>query len=93
MNRNVVLNLTFLAFALLIFPALAHADVMGSLGAIKGAVGRIFPIVGMLGLLFAGFSFFMGSPNASTHLKLALIGAGVGFGAEPIVSFIDSLVN
>lgn len=92
MKKN-IFSFLILSGLLLAAPELASADVMGSLNTIKGAVGRIFPIAGMLGLLFAGFSFFTGSPNAYNHLKLAIVGAGIGFGAEPIISFVDSLVN
>lgn len=88
-----ILLLSLLSLCLVGLPEVALADVMGSLTAVKGAVSRIFPIIGMLGLLFAGLSFFTGNPNASNHLKLAIIGAAIGFGAEPIISFIDSLVN
>lgn len=91
--KNTTLTMGLMALVLFAVPELAMADVMGSLNSIKGAVSRIFPIIGMLGLLFAGLSFFVGNPNALSHLKLALIGAAIGFGAEPIISFIDSLVN
>lgn len=92
MKKN-VLSIAVLGAAFVLLPEMASADVMGSLHSIKGAIGRIFPIIGMLGLLFAGLSFFTGNQNAMSHLKLALIGAAIGFGAEPIISFIDSLVN
>lgn len=91
-NKKLKTILTIL-FVYLV-PALCFADVEGSLRNIQyRLVGTILPLAAILGFVFAGFSYISGSPNARTHLILAMIGAAVGFGASSIVSMIRSLVN
>lgn len=86
-----------LALAAFIFasaPELASASVESSLQAVQDKlVGTILPLAVILGFVFAGFSYIAGNPNARSHLVLAIIGAGVGFGASSIVSFIRALVH
>ena len=80
--------------ALMFAPVLAQASVESSLMAVQSKlVGTILPIGGMLGLGFAAVSFFMGSPNAMSHLKLAVIGAAIGFGGPAIIDFVRSLIH
>lgn len=90
-------NLALLGVALFIclfFPELAMATVEGTLSNIQDKfIGTILPLLAVIGLIVAGFSFVMGSPNARSHLVLAIIGAVVGFGAPSIVSFIRGLVQ
>jgi type IV secretory pathway VirB2 component (pilin) len=75
-------------------PELAMASVESTLSNIQDKlVSTILPLAAILGLVFAGFSFVMGSPSARTHLILAIFGAFIGFGAQSIVSLIRSLVN
>lgn len=75
-------------------PELASASVESTLMNIQDKlISTILPLVSILGLVFAGFSFVMGSPQARTHLILAIIGAVVGFGSQSIVAMIRSLVN
>jgi type IV secretory pathway VirB2 component (pilin) len=76
------------------FPEFAMASVESTLSNVQDKlVSTILPLVAILGLVFAGFSFVMGSPSARSHLILAIMGAFVGFGAQSIVSLIRSLVN
>ena len=75
-------------------PTLAHASVESSLAAIQTKlINGVLPLVGIIGLCFAAFSFFIGNPNARAHLFLAIMGAVVGFGAPSIIAFIRSMVN
>lgn len=75
-------------------PELAFASVEGTLTAIQSkVVNVILPLVAILGLLYAAFSFISGNPNARSHLMFAIIGCIVGFGAQSIVNFIRDLVN
>lgn len=79
---------------LLAAPTLAFASVEGSLQAVQEKlVGTLLPLAAMCGLVIAGLSFVAGHPNARTHLIYAMVGAGVGFGAESIVSLIRSLIH
>ena len=79
---------------LLFVPDLAFSSVESSLGNIQNKlIGTILPLLAVIGLIWAGCSFAMGSANARAHLILAVAGAGVGFGAPSIVSFIRGLVN
>ena len=76
------------------FPEFAMASVESTLNAIQQKfIGTILPVLAIIGLCIAGFSFVMGSQNARNHLFLAVIGALVGFGAPSIVSFIRGLVH
>ena len=80
--------------ALAIMPELALASVESSLQAIQQKfIGTILPLLAVIGLCIAGFSFVMGSQNARSHLILAVVGAVIGFGAPSIVNFIRGLVH
>ncbi len=85
--------LSVLLMALLV-PTLGYCSVESSLMAVQNRlIGTILPLATILGLVFAGLSFVAGSPNAKSHLMLAIIGAVVGFGAPSIVSWIQGLVH
>lgn len=80
--------------AILALPMMGFASVESSLAAMQAKlINVILPLVGILGLAFASLSFFAGSPNARSHLILAIIGAVVGFGAPSIIAFIRGVVN
>ena len=86
----------FLGVPLLLFwgPEVAFASVESTLAAIQNKfITTILPLGAILGLVYAGFSFVTGNPNAKSHLALACIGAVVGFGAPSIVAFIQGLVQ
>jgi type IV secretory pathway VirB2 component (pilin) len=81
-------------FSLFIIPDMAMASVESSLNAIQQKfIGTLLPLLAVIGLVIAGFSFLTGSQNARSHLVLAIVGAVVGFGAPSIVSFIQSLIH
>jgi type IV secretory pathway VirB2 component (pilin) len=78
----------------LVAPEFAFASVESSMVALQQKLlGTILPLLSVLGLLFAGASYLIGSPNARSYLFAAIIGAGIGFGAESIVSLIRSVVH
>jgi type IV secretory pathway VirB2 component (pilin) len=78
----------------LLLPAVGFCSVESSLMALQNKlIGTILPLAAIIGLVFAGLSFVMGSPNARNHLVLAIFGAVVGFGAPSIVSWIQSLIH
>lgn len=88
------LSLWFPIVFSVLMPIVASATVQSSLLAIQDELtGTFLPIIAVLGFLFAGFSFITGNPAAKIHLWLAILGAGVGFGASSIVSLLRSLVN
>lgn len=75
-------------------PDIAHADLEGSIRNIKSQLsGVVLPLLSVIGLLFASFSYLTGNPNSKQHITYALIGAGVGFGAQSIIDFISSMVH
>lgn len=85
--------LLFLAIYFL-FPEIGYATVEGTLTAIQTKlITVILPLAAILGLVIAALSFVAGSPNARSHLVLAMIGAAVGFGAPSIIAFIRGLVQ
>lgn len=78
----------------MLMPELGFCSVESSLSAIQNRlITVILPLLAILGLVFAGISFVLGSPNARSHLFLAMIGAGVGFGAPSIIVFIRGLIQ
>ena len=91
-NQNVFFAI--LIAMVVLCPIAGFASVESTLSAVQSRlIGTILPLASILGLVFAAFSFVMGSPNARSHLILAMIGAAIGFGAPSIVSFIQSLVH
>lgn len=84
----------FGSMVMLLAPAMAFASVESSLMAVQSKlINTVLPLVGILGLVFAAFSFFAGSQNARSHLILAIMGAVVGFGAPSIIQFVQSLIH
>lgn len=80
--------------AMLIAPAIAFASVESSMMAVQSKlINTVLPLAGILGLVYAAFSFFMGSQNARSHLILAIAGAIVGFGAPSIIDFFRALIH
>lgn len=94
MNSKLLVAVGSLLAVLLLSPELAFATVESSMVALQQKLlGTILPLLSVLGLLFAGFAYLTGSPNARSYLSAAIIGAVIGFGAESIVSLIRSLVH
>lgn len=90
MNKKQLLMIT----ALILIAPFAHASVESSLLGLKNVVlGSILPILAVLGLGFAAFSFFTGNPNAKQHLIYAVTGATILFGAQSIVDLIQRTVR
>ena len=78
----------------ILMPSLGFCSVESSLSAIQSKlISTILPLAAILGLVIAALSFVAGSPNARSHLMLAIIGAIIGFGAPSIVEFLRGLVN
>lgn len=83
-----------MALMVLLVPMSGYCSVESSLMAVQSRlIGTILPLAAILGLVFAGLSFVAGSPNARSHLLLAILGAVVGFGAPSIVSWIQGLIH
>lgn len=77
-----------------IHPAVAFADFESSLRNMKSQLSNVvLPLLAVIGLLIASFSYLTGNPNAKQHITYALIGAGVGFGAQAIIDFISNAVH
>ena len=92
-NKKYIIPAVLILLAMA-FPELALASVESTLNAVQQKfIGTILPVLAIIGLVIAGFSFLMGNQNARQHLTLAIIGAIIGFGAPSIVSFIRGLVH
>lgn len=77
-----------------LMPETCHASVESSLLGVKSKLtGFILPVLSVCGLIFAAFSFFTGNERAKQHILYAVIGCGIGFGAQAIVDFISQTVN
>jgi type IV secretory pathway VirB2 component (pilin) len=89
-----IVAVALVAAMALSMPLLGYCSVDSTLNAIQGKLTTtILPAVGILGLMFAGLSFFTGNPNARSHLVMGIIGAVVGFGAPSIIDLIRTLVR
>lgn len=94
MNRTFGMFLYGLAIAMLMVSAPAFADVQSSLEAVQNALlGMVLPVFATIGIGFAAYQFFMGSPNAKQHLIYAVGGTIVLFSAQSIVRLISQLVR
>lgn len=75
-------------------PESCFASVESSLLGIKSKLtGFVLPVLSVIGLLMAGFSFMTGSEKAKQHIVYAVIGCAIGFGAQAIVDFMSQTVN
>lgn len=75
-------------------PDVAFASFESSLIDLKSKLsGIVLPVLSVIGLLVAAFSYLTGNPEAKRHITYALIGAAVGFGAQAIIDFISSTVR
>ncbi len=96
-KRDRVLFYSFFAVTMLIVtlhPNPAFADFESSLRNMKSQLSNVvLPLLAVIGLLIASFSYLTGNPNAKQHITYALIGAGVGFGAQAIIDFISNAVH
>ena len=82
------------SLGLFFVPVMASASVESSLMAVQSKlINTVLPLVGILGLVFAAFSFFTGSQNARSHLVLAIMGAVIGFGAPSLIEFVRALIH
>ncbi len=95
--RNKPQLLLFLGLVVLMGLMVAEpsfASFESSLMTIKTKLSNVvLPVLATMGLLFAGFSFISGNPNARQHVIYAVIGCILGFGAQAIVDFISSSVR
>lgn len=93
-NISAVFTLLFIVALSLTLSDPAYADLEGSIRNIKSQLsGVVLPLLSVIGLLFASFSYMTGNPNSRQHVLYALIGAGLGFGAQSIIDFISSMVH
>lgn len=76
-----------------LFTFAADASVESSMQNLQSKLLSILPLMSVLGLIFAGFCYLVGSPNARAYMWYAIFGAVIGFGAESIVAFIRGIVN
>lgn len=92
-KKDLMLILTIVSVAFfLALPAMASLE-SSLLGVKAKLTGFILPVLSVIGLLFAGFSFMTGSERAKQHILYAVIGVGIGFGAQAIVDFLSQTVR
>jgi hypothetical protein len=90
MKKENILLLALIFFS----PLLAQASVESSLLGLKNVLlNSILPVFAVMGLGFAGFSFFTGNPNAKQHLIYAITGSVICFGAQSIVDLLQRVVR
>jgi hypothetical protein len=88
------LYLIFVLLALMILPQLGFASVESSLLSMQTKLTRvILPVLSVIGIAWAAFSFITGHENAKKHILYAVLGSALGFGAQAIVDFISQTVQ
>jgi hypothetical protein len=89
-----LLSVSLPMLALALFPELAFADFQGSLENIRSQLSNVvLPLLSVIGLLIASFSYMTGHPDSKRHVTYALIGAALGFGSQAIIDFISNAVR
>lgn len=75
-------------------PDAAFADFRGSLENVRSQLSNIvLPLLAVIGLLVASFSYMTGHPDSKRHVTYALIGAAIGFGSQAIIDFISDTIR
>jgi hypothetical protein len=91
--RRCALPIAIMATTLLL-PEFGLCSVESSLMSLQmKLINVILPLVSVVGIVIAGFSFISGNPNGRNHLIMAGIGAAIGFGAPSIIAFIRGMVQ
>ena len=93
-KKSLIIISVLIVGAMILYPDLAMAGLESSLNNIKNKLSTtILPVLSVIGLVMAGMSFAIGSPNAKQHVMYAILGCIFGFGAQGIVDFVRSLVH
>lgn len=93
-NALAILSILIPTLVIALFPDLAFADFRGSLENIRSQLSNVvLPLLSVIGLLVASFSYMTGHPDSKRHVTYALIGAALGFGSQAIIDFISSAVR
>ena len=96
-NRRTIAFCTLvflLATVMVAVPGIAYASFESSLIDLKSKLSTVvLPLLSVIGLLVASFSYLTGNPEAKRHITYALIGAAVGFGAQAIIDFVSSTIR
>ncbi len=91
-KKNIAFILLLSAFVLI--PELGFASVESSLMGMQMKLTRvILPVLSVIGIAWAAFSFITGHENAKKHILYAVLGSALGFGAQAIVDFIAQTVQ
>ena len=79
---------------LVLIPEIGFASVESSLMGMQMKLTRvILPVLSVIGIAWAAFSFITGHENAKRHILYAVLGSALGFGAQAIVDFISQTVQ
>ncbi len=93
-KRQIIIALVVVFLIGSLVPEFGFAGLESSLMGIKSKLtGVILPLLSVIGIAFAGISFFTGNPEAKQHIAYAIIGCIIGFGAQGIVDFIAATVR
>lgn len=91
-KENVVF--IFLVLLIALAPEFGFASVESSLIGVQTKLTRvILPVLSVIGIAWAAFSFITGHENAKRHILYAVLGSTLGFGAQAIVDFISQTVH
>ena len=91
-KENILVILIVLG--LIFIPELGFASVESSLMGMQMKLTRvILPVLSVIGIAWAAFSFITGHENAKKHILYAVLGSALGFGAQAIVDFISQTVQ
>ena len=94
MNNEKLQTLIGYTVLVLLVPVMSMASVESTLMSVQNKlVGTIMPLAAIIGLVIAGISMAVGNANAKSHMWYAILGAGIGFGAQSIIAFVRGMVG
>lgn len=84
----------YIILGILFSPLLAFAGLESSLGQITAVISKvILPVMAIISLLFAGFSFMTQNQNCKTHLLYSVIGIFIAAGSSLLFNFLKGIIR
>ena len=93
MNKKIYLQL-LVVVGLLMSPLFAFAGLETSLAQLTALLSKVvLPVMAIISLLFAGFSFMTQNQNCKMHLLYSVIGILIAAGASILFNFLTGAIR
>lgn len=94
MTPNKKIMQSYIVLGLLLSPLVAFAGLQSSLAQITMLLSKVvLPIMAVISLLFAGFSFMTQNQNCKTHLLYSVIGILIAAGSSILFNFLTGAIR